>query len=88
MKALLLLLSFALLLSGCRRESWQEVTFPAPPALRPDEIVSALTQLDSQTPPQVSVRDGSVHIRYNSLRIAPRNFSYHLEQLAAERQTP
>lgn len=76
------------LLAGCRRESWQETAFPAPPGLSSAEIVSALTQLDSQTPPEVTVSDGTVRVRYNSLRIAPRNFSYHLEALAARKEAP
>lgn len=87
MKLAALLLLFPLFF-GCRRESWQEVTFPAPAGVPETEIVSSLTQLDSQTPPQVVVKEGTVFIRYNSLRIAPRNFSYHLEVLAARKEAP
>lgn len=82
------LLFVALLLSGCRRELWETVTLPRPAALTEAEIVFALEQLDSQTPPQVTVAGETVQVRYNALRIAPRNFAFHLENLADRKDTP
>lgn len=87
MKVTLLLLLTCILL-GCRQESWKTVEFPCPPNCSRAEIAEALIMLDRQTPPKVEILGDRVRIRYNSLRIAPRNFSYQLEQLAAEKETP
>lgn len=84
--ALLLLVACAFL--GCRQESWKTVEFPCPSNCSRAEIAEALISLDRQTPPEVEIAAGRVRIRYNSLRIAPRNFAYQLEQLAAEKETP
>lgn len=84
--AILLLLACAFL--GCRQESWETVEFSCPPNCSRAEIAEALIMLDRQTPPEVEILGDRVRIRYNSLRIAPRNFSYQLEQLAAEKETP
>lgn len=88
MKLIPFLLLLAIATVGCRQESWKTVEFPCPPNCSHAEIAERLISLDRQTPPEVEFVANHVRIRYNALRIAPRNFSYQLEQLAAEKETP
>lgn len=84
MKGFCFLLVALALFAGCRLEDWREVSLPAPQGLTEAQVQLAFARLDSQTPPQVRFAGGMITVRYNSLRVAPKNFEYALEQLQRE----
>lgn len=45
-----------------------------------------MVALDRQTPPEVTLQARVLHIRYNSLHVAPMNFRYALQQLTPKPQ--
>lgn len=84
MKGAVWFLVVALLCAGCRLEDWREVSLPVPQGLSEAQVRRAFAQLDSRTPPQVRFEGGVITVRYNSLRVASKNFEYALEQLQRE----
>lgn len=87
MRRFLPLLSF-FLFAGCSREDWREASFALPPNVPAQRAVAACRALDTQTPPEVAVEGNTLRIRYNSMRVAPRNFAYTLHALSQGGTTP
>ncbi|MGN0886480.1 MAG: hypothetical protein ACI4RT_05730 [Candidatus Spyradenecus sp.] len=85
-RILFLCLLLTALASGCRQEDWRTVELPLPEGVAEAEAVAAVVALDWQTPPEVTLQAHVLHIRYNSLRVAPMNFRYALQQLAQKPQ--
>lgn len=84
MKGFLCFVVALALFAGCRLEDWREVSLPVPQGLTEAQVQVAFAKLDSQTPPEARFAGGFVTVRYNSLRVASKNFEYALEQLQRE----
>lgn len=85
-RTLFLCLLLTALTSGCRQEDWRTVELPLPEGIAEPAAVAAMVALDRQTPPEVTLQARVLHIRYNSLHVAPMNFRYALQQLAPKPQ--
>jgi hypothetical protein len=75
-----------LLLIGCRQEDWKETSFEAPTNVEPNVLIETLRALDRETPPVVRVEQSVVHVRYNSMHVAIRNFTHVCDELAAKEE--
>ncbi len=73
-----LALIMMLVVVGCRQEDWRTTSLALPHGMSSPEAIARITALDTQTPPEVTVSDGYVKVRYNSMHLAIKNIEYAL----------